>query len=57
MLYTHMGAKKKLVARILKSETLILKYKAHIFRTLKTRLKLARKTRTKTTVLSQIMFA
>ena len=38
-LFTRMGAKKKLVARILKSEPLILKSKPLIFRPLKTRLK------------------
>ena len=41
------GAKKKLVARILKSEPLILKSKAHIFPPLKTRLKTPPKTQTK----------
>ena len=44
-----MGAKKKLVARILKSEPLILKSKPLIFRPLKTRSKNTRKTQTKNT--------
>ena len=50
-IYTHMGAKKKLVARISKSEPLILKSKPLIFCPMKTRLKIVLKMRTNTAIL------
>ena len=53
---THTGVKKKLVARILKSEPLILKSKPLIFCPLKTRLKIVRKRRTNPDCVSASVF-